>query len=75
MGDRRREVHRRWNRGKILHSPLSRYGWLVIATMAITAVRLFPSDFIGTVLPEDAVSAGSLVLRVRLEDLLAIYTR
>ncbi len=32
-------------------------------------------DFVGAVVPEDAVSAGSLVLSVRLEDLLAIYAR
>ena len=32
-------------------------------------------DFIGTVMPEDAVGAGGVVLRVRLEDLLAVDSR
>ena len=38
--------------------------------------RSFPaSDFIGTVMPKDAVGTGGVVLRVGLEDLLAIYAR
>ena len=32
-------------------------------------------DFIGTVVPEDAVGAGGVVLRVGLEDLLAVDAR
>ena len=38
--------------------------------------RSFPAfDFIGTIMPEDAACAGSVVLRVRLEDFLAVRAR
>jgi len=38
--------------------------------------RSFPAfDFIGTVMPEDTVGAGGVVLRIGLEDLLAVDAR